>query len=210
MSDHKYRVYPDGEVFLEADVQPGSLEHRGDDFVLVLAPSHQMAVLVMQLSAKHPYIAVGPMAREWELLSAKVGATTVVARRANEAGIKVIQLFNRKEWFRFKLCVPACQEMLDVHARSQAIGEFLEWLCEEKEMSLATPHEHCADCYTMGRNTPEEFRRDAKELGWLCHGEELENGRFNSPQCGLRKNQMLSANYNVEKLLAEFFEIDLN
>jgi hypothetical protein len=60
---------------------------------------------------------------------------------------------------------PECDKLLAVKERSQAIGEFLEWLTGEKGVVLAT---------------------------WFPPGR-LESG-----------------GYRIEKLLAEFFEIDLD
>lgn len=72
-------------------------------------------------------------------------------------------------------------KMAQAKPRSQAIGEFLEWL-REKGIVLAEYHKHSKD----------------------------ECGSVRWPECGICSEQPVAHHYNTETLLAEFFEIDLN
>ena len=76
---------------------------------------------------------------------------------------------------------PECDKMKSVQPRSQLIGEFLEWLNQEKGVTLAKLHEHNADCFN------EDGERD----------------------CGMCTQSFYPIRYTIENLLAEFFEIDL-
>lgn len=76
---------------------------------------------------------------------------------------------------------PEIDKMHEVKDRSQAIGEFLEWLLNEKDWTLAAYHEHTEQCYDGERY----------------------------PKCGIRSNELWQVQYSTEKLLAEYFEIDL-
>lgn len=75
---------------------------------------------------------------------------------------------------------PEIDKMHAVKAASQAIGEFLEWL-QERRIELAQYHEHSESC-------------------------EDEEG---DTVCGLNPDRLYSFHYQTEKLLAEYFEIDL-
>ena len=74
-----------------------------------------------------------------------------------------------------------CNKMKAVSAISQEIGIFIEEFLRKKGIFLAKWHEHTDDC-RMGYPT------------W---------------QCGIRVEQPISINYNIEELLAEHFKIDL-
>jgi hypothetical protein len=65
---------------------------------------------------------------------------------------------------------------------SQVIGEFLEWLQGEKGVVLATYHEHS--------------KAECGSLRW--------------PECGIYSEQPVIFHCSTERLLAEFFEIDLD
>lgn len=75
---------------------------------------------------------------------------------------------------------PEHDKLKKVAARSQAIGEFLDWLSDVKSISLATQHEHTSFC------------RD--ESGY--------NG------CGYRSGEYMPVHLTTRALLAEFLEID--
>lgn len=77
---------------------------------------------------------------------------------------------------------PECEKMRAVKEKSQAIGAFLEWLSAEKGVHLAEYHRHSRAC--------------------LDHEAHL--------VCGLLENHSVRWNYNIERLLAEYFDIDLN
>lgn len=93
---------------------------------------------------------------------------------------------------------PELDKMHAVKDRSQAIGEFLEWLQQEKRLELAQWHSHTEDC--------QSFAIFGKEA---AHPEELEDGHYHRNQCGMSDQALYVFNYSIEKILAEFFEIDL-
>lgn len=76
---------------------------------------------------------------------------------------------------------PTLDKLRSVKDKSQGIGEFLEWLQSEQKVQLMLYHEH-TDRYLD------------------------EDGDH---QCGLSKDSMLPEYRSIERLLAEFFEIDL-
>jgi len=76
---------------------------------------------------------------------------------------------------------PECDKMKAVQPRSQLIGEFLEWLNQEKGVTLAKLHEHTDECY------------------------DEEGDRV----CDLSEQVFYPFNHTTENLLAEFFGIDL-
>lgn len=76
---------------------------------------------------------------------------------------------------------PEHERLLQFQDHSQSIGEFIEWLMNEKHLIFAKAHEHGAGCFDdQGR----------RACGYLQGG--LEYVLFNSV-----------------KMLAEFWEIDL-
>lgn len=77
---------------------------------------------------------------------------------------------------------PECDKIQKAKGESHAIGEFMDWLRDEKNVVLATYHEHS----------------------------EEECGSTRWPECGIYSEQPVVFHYNMEQLLAEFFEIDLN
>ena len=91
------------------------------------------------------------------------------------------------------LKTPELDKLAAVKKESQAIGEFLDWLGDQKGAILATTHIHGPDC-----------------LGW-----DKERGKFNPAKieeeyCRLGPDGRLwGYSKRTEDLLAEFFEIDL-
>lgn len=77
--------------------------------------------------------------------------------------------------------------------KSQAIGEFLEWLCGTKNYHIAK--------YL----TEEEYERE-DNVYWVDGLYEKE--QFKRHEIG--KEELMPIHINIEKLLAEFFEIDLD
>lgn len=88
---------------------------------------------------------------------------------------------------------------------SQAQGEFLDWLQQEKHWTLCVPHHHTEECCTLGLEPKELVARH----GRLMNTTERAKGRFSSPQCGLRDGQYLPVSFQMEALLAEYHGIDL-
>jgi len=80
---------------------------------------------------------------------------------------------------------PECEKTRKVQPQSQAIGEFLEWLGEEKKVRLCCMHQHTDACYEES---------DHKRL-W--------------PTCGWTEYAYTPIRLSIENLLAEFLEIDL-
>lgn len=99
---------------------------------------------------------------------------------------------------------PALDAIKSVQPFSQKIGEFMDWLREEKHFHLGAYHEHTNECYTMGLE-PAEFRR---RYVATTTGREQVNARFSCPQCGLNTDQLLATHFSIRQLLAEFFNID--
>jgi hypothetical protein len=87
---------------------------------------------------------------------------------------------------RTKPQYPECEKMSAVQPKSQAIGEFLNWLRDEKGVQLAKYHEHSDACYE------EDVEHE--------EGEEI---------CERNEAQLDIFPVNMESLLAEYFEIDL-
>jgi hypothetical protein len=86
---------------------------------------------------------------------------------------------------------PTLEKMKSVKDKSQAIGEFLDVFLAEKGVQLGAPHIHNKNC-----------------LGW----DERRNRYNPGPhgRCSWYSGQFEPFHYTVEKLLAEFFGIDLN
>ena len=80
---------------------------------------------------------------------------------------------------------PEHEKLKKVQDKSQACGEFLEWLFGEKGYHLGEYHEHTDDCWLPGDNQTAARR-----------------------MCGMGVQTLYPAALNVRKLLAEFFEID--
>lgn len=85
-----------------------------------------------------------------------------------------------------------CDKMLEVSPKSQAIGEFIDWLQTEKGWVFAKKHGHSDGCRTLG---------DAGPNGDLP--------RATIQICGLRTGEYIPTSFRIEELLAEFFGIDL-
>lgn len=81
---------------------------------------------------------------------------------------------------------PECEKMHAVKDKSQAIGEFLEWLQAERKVHLCVVHSHSDGCY----EEDDEFHEDP-------------------PKCGCNEGDYLPFHKGTEQLLAEFFGIDL-
>lgn len=74
---------------------------------------------------------------------------------------------------------PECERLAVVAPKSQAIGNFLDWL-RERGVYLSTEHEHGDGCYNGGDRV-----------------------------CGASKGELVPYLRDIEQLLAEFFDIDL-
>lgn len=85
------------------------------------------------------------------------------------------------------------EKLESVNERSQAIGEFLEWL-------LGTKNYHIAKYLTE-----EEY--DSEDNVYYVNGL-YEHKQFKRHEIG--KEELMPIHIDIEKLLAEFFEIDLD
>lgn len=77
------------------------------------------------------------------------------------------------------VATPELDKVRAVHERSQAIGNFIEWL-QEKGIHLGKHHQHDDDCFSGG------FR-----------------------MCGYKQDELVRFHYSISGLLAEHFDIDL-
>ena len=88
---------------------------------------------------------------------------------------------------------PEHDKMHLVKEKSQVIGEFLEWLESKKKFSLCLSGEYLNKLlWDRVENENEDFDDD-----------DYKEGRFN-------EHYYYPSSFNVEKLLAEFFDIDLD
>ena len=85
---------------------------------------------------------------------------------------------------------PELDKMKAVKEKSQAIGEFLDWLMQEKKVQLGNPHEHGPTC-----------------RGW-DDGRDKYSPR-GTDRCECVTGEFIPLHISMEKLLAEFFDIDL-
>jgi hypothetical protein len=109
---------------------------------------------------------------------------------------------------------PELDKMSAVREQSQAIGEFLDWLTGEKGLSLCRQQ-------VSGNNGKPQIRwkagvRKCKQYRASIRSREPDrNDLYNgdaelNPEHEHWPSGFFPANENIEKLLAEFFEIDLN
>ena len=80
---------------------------------------------------------------------------------------------------------PEHDKLKKVSDKSQACGEFLEWLLGPQRYQLGQYHEHTDDCWL-----PDDNQTAARRV------------------CGMSAQTLYPVALNVRKLLAEFFEID--
>lgn len=110
---------------------------------------------------------------------------------------------------------PEHEKLSAVKDQSQRIGEFLEWLMDEKKVELAFWHKHSEQCDGFNADTGEiepeyecgnkkhdsgEMKHDFGMYG--CHPKR-------SFGCDMPCQTLSPFRATKEKLLAEFFEIDL-
>ena len=84
-----------------------------------------------------------------------------------------------------------CNKAMKARPYSQKIGEFMDWLFENKQVVLAGYHHHTEDCINKAmRDSP-------------YHPFEQ-----NEHVCGFMSGQLEPLRFSMEKLLMEFFNID--
>lgn len=87
---------------------------------------------------------------------------------------------------------PELEKMKQVQEKSQAIGEFIDIFLAEKGFSIGQPHKHTSSC-----------------PGWEDDEGVVKRIRGKTNDCGLHTGEFIDCPVRLEKLLAEFFEIDL-
>jgi hypothetical protein len=80
---------------------------------------------------------------------------------------------------------PEHDKVVAIQEKSQACGEFFEWLQQEKDIHLAKYHEHTDECY-IDLEEHEDYKR----------------------HCGMCEGVLYPTNPNLLELLYEFFGID--
>lgn len=100
---------------------------------------------------------------------------------------------------------PECEKMVKVAEDSQKIGEFLDWLGDEQDIHLCSPHTHHKGCYRYG--TIELKEGDYKS--WDYPGQAKYVGE-KELDCGYHNDEMVYIRESFEKLLARYFNIDLD
>jgi len=91
---------------------------------------------------------------------------------------------------------PECEKMRQIQSKSQAIGEFLEWL-------------------GSGEADDTRFNRGVFLAAYLINNEEWDNekGKYvllSEDEWEVSESRLFTFSYNTEKLLAKFYGIDLN
>ena len=89
-----------------------------------------------------------------------------------------------------KLATPESDKLIAIAPKSQAIGEFIEWLRGTKGIEFATRHHH----------------------GDKCEGWDQERCRYNPSSieyCPVQDGGLMPESFTIEKIVAEFFEIDM-
>lgn len=102
----------------------------------------------------------------------------------------------KKEGLRFMAQMtapktPECDKLQEAQAFSQKIGEFLDWLGQEKGVFLAHEHEWVDEEPTSG-----SIFKEPGDPGYET--------------VKIKRSGTFPYSYQIEKLLAEFFEIDLD
>lgn len=84
---------------------------------------------------------------------------------------------------------PEHEKLKRIKDKSEAIGDFLEWLRYERGLTVCDRHRHSDGCYT-------DTMTD-------------EYGSYRTMICNLRDGDLLPISLSTETLLAEYFEINL-
>jgi len=105
---------------------------------------------------------------------------------------------------------PEHRKLEAVKDQSQVIGEFLEWVTTEKGWQFADYHKHGPECDgwdAKSENIVPEYEynctKSHKHDAIFCE-------RLRVFGCDMPEKALYPTRHNVEKLLAEFFSIDLN
>ena len=82
---------------------------------------------------------------------------------------------------RQQMKTPELDKMSEVRERSQTVGAFVDWLRDEKNVTLCESHQHSEFC----ENSDEDI------------------------ECELEADEYVPFSFRIEELLAEYFDIDL-
>lgn len=82
---------------------------------------------------------------------------------------------------------PECDKLERVSDESQNIGEFIDWLHNEKGYCIANTHAHQEGCFARP-----EFDDD------------------DDAECGYKEDELQPIHLTIEKLLAEYFDVDMD
>jgi hypothetical protein len=96
---------------------------------------------------------------------------------------------------------PELDKLFKVKEQSQACSEFLAWLQHTKKIILAERHTHDNSCGSPLSERADLFAELSRRDSIL--------GQYRDV-CGLADHGLYEYAYSIERLLAEFFEIDLN
>src|SRR6266540_1625065 len=137
----------------------------------------------------HPEINADALAKQIAKDKARGKSTfareALLAAETDREGAPVISIPEPK--------TPELERMQKVRERSQEIGDFLEW-CRGRGAVLAVQHKHDAGCGEI-----------VKDKDPFVNVINVLVGR----DCGLKNDEYAPLTYNIEKLLAEYFQIDL-
>lgn len=95
--------------------------------------------------------------------------------------------------YRPKERYPECEKLASVRPQSDVVGEFLDWLSHKKKLSL---------CKYYDKEDPPFIDKDTGAPSTLFSNDSMANPEFQSIG-------YYPYHYQIEQLLAEFFEIDL-
>lgn len=109
---------------------------------------------------------------------------------------------------------PELDKMKAVQSKSQAIGEFLDLFCGERGLALCTFRKagDNGEPYYVWKDGVSICKRNRKPVaGQSPKVTDVMNGDADrNPEYEEWPDQYLPVNKSIEKLLAEYFEIDLN
>lgn len=88
---------------------------------------------------------------------------------------------------------PELNKLTAISEKSNAIGDFVSVFLREKGVVLGQVHKHSEKC-----------------SGWLESQTKRRPEKWLDENCGVRDGEIIPFHYNMEKLLAEFYDIDLN
>ena len=90
---------------------------------------------------------------------------------------------------------PELDRMSKVKDKSQIVGEFMDWLRDTKGLTFAKYHEHGDDCWALHEHDDLCIPK--------CKAER-------EMTCGVSEERLLPYTLNMERVLAEFFDINLD